>query len=238
MIWNEQDKHDGLNNMNTGIWTSWKYAARLYSISTVPWSKWGFLCDLSLPTVEMQPASFCQAYGSLCMCVCVCVCVRKANRAGFTAHSQLISLLQCTTHQQIPLQRRNKLFLSERKEKIWPATEKGASSEESAHMVGRSEVCMYEISSQMRSDTRMRSCQTQWHGCHNETARRDGGSQMNRAWRARERQTILIETGTWWQIERRGMCVHGCAGLCVHCRAVPSRLHVLINGRVAAWRSH
>lgn len=30
------------------------------------------------------------------------------------------------------------------------------------------EVCSYEISSQMRSDKRMRSCQTQWHGCRNE----------------------------------------------------------------------
>lgn len=30
------------------------------------------------------------------------------------------------------------------------------------------EVCAYEISGQMRSDNRMRSCQTQWHGCCNE----------------------------------------------------------------------
>lgn len=156
-----------------------------------------------LPGVGMQPASFCQ----VCRCVCDCVCVSEESKQSWI-HSSF-TLEPLTVHNTpagASAATRWLLYFVNKGEKLWPAIL--SSSGDMTHGEARGEVCTYEISAQMRSDVRMRSCQTQWHGWHNETTGRDGGGQMNRGWRAGEWQTILIETGTWWQIgERARVCV-------------------------------
>lgn len=74
-----------------------------------------------------------------------------------------------------------RVYVQERKEinslQIWSSPITQLFSEQKQGRAGRrrcrghtqhGEVCTYEISGQMRSDKRMRSCQTQWHGCRNE----------------------------------------------------------------------
>lgn len=124
-------------------------------------------------------------------------------------HYECNTLQTCysATQQQMPPQQHNNFFLFEQRRRSDRQLSRWAGWKELTHMTRPGEVCKYEISSQMRSDTRMRSCQTQWHGYHDETTRGCGGGQMNRGWRVEGRQTILIETGTWRQIDQRGMCV-------------------------------
>lgn len=108
------DKRDRINNMSPGIWTSWKHTARLYSISTVPWSQEGFyviyLAGSGDATCFVLPSMQMRVW------LCVCVCLRKANRAGFTAHS-LSNPLQCITHRLVPPQRHDDFCISWTKEK-------------------------------------------------------------------------------------------------------------------------
>lgn len=104
-----------------------------------------------------------------------CSCVRKASRA---------QLLQEELLEEVGEQRRK----SDVRFCRWAGLKE----------LTCGEVCTYEISSQMRSDKTMRSCQTRWHG------RRDketGWAERSRRWRAGGWQTLLIERGTWWQAE-------------------------------------
>lgn len=200
------DKRDRINNMSPGIWTSWKHTARLYSISTVPWSQEGFYVIY----LSSSGDATCFVLPSMQMHVWLCVCVSEESKQSWI-HSSF-TLEPLTVHNTpagASAATQWLLYFVNKGEKLWPAI--SSSSGDVTHGEARGEVCTYEISAQMRSDVRMRSCQTQWHGWHNETTGRDGGGQMNRGWRAGEWQTILIETGTWWQIgERARVCVCVC----------------------------
>lgn len=74
------DKRDRINNMSPGIWTSWKHTARLYSISTVPWSQEGFyviyLAGSGDATCFVLPSMQMRVW----LCVCVCVYRRESAR--------------------------------------------------------------------------------------------------------------------------------------------------------------
>lgn len=73
------DKRDRINNMSPGIWTSWKHTARLYSISTVPWSQEGFYVIYLAGSGDAT----CFILPSMQMRVWLCVCVSEESKQSW-----------------------------------------------------------------------------------------------------------------------------------------------------------
>lgn len=73
------DKRDRINNMSPGIWTSWKHTARLYSISTVPWSQEGFYVIYLAGSGDAT----CFVLPSMQMRVWLCVCVSEESKQSW-----------------------------------------------------------------------------------------------------------------------------------------------------------
>lgn len=73
------DKRDRINNMSPGRWTSWKHTARLYSISTVPWSQEGFYVIYLAGSGDAT----CFVLPSMQMRVWLCVCVSEESKQSW-----------------------------------------------------------------------------------------------------------------------------------------------------------
>lgn len=114
-----------------------------------------------LPVTTMKPASLCQ----ICQCGNIHVWEKQTeqNSKLNSLHKELL--------QKVCEQRRK----SDQRSCRWGGSEE----------LTCAEVCTYEISSRMRSDKRMRSCQTQWHGRRHDMTGRDGMGRVERGMEGR-----------------------------------------------------